>query len=76
MIEIRIPSGDWSLAATLSGEHPRLVFLHPGVADRRCWFDVMPALVPDFPAVAGRPDRPECPACGHTDGVRTLLTVV
>ena len=52
MIEIRIPSGDWSLAATLSGEHPRLVFLHPGVADRRCWCDVMSALVPDFPAVA------------------------
>ncbi len=52
MIDIRIPSGDWSLAATLSGEHPRLVFLHPGVADRRCWYDVMSALVPDFPAVA------------------------
>ena len=52
MIDIRIPSGAWSLAATLSGEHPRLVFLHPGVADRRCWCDVMSALVPDFPAVA------------------------
>ncbi len=52
MNDISIPSGDRSLAATVSGEDPRLVFLHAGVADRRSWYEVMAALAPERPALA------------------------
>ena len=44
------------LAATLSGPDPRAVLLHPGVADRRVWAEVMTLLAPALPAVAY--DRP------------------
>ena len=52
MNDIRISSGDWSIAATVSGRDPRIVLLHPGVGDRRCWYGVMAALAPSLAAVA------------------------
>jgi len=50
--DLTIRSGDWPLAATACGQNPRLVFLHPGVGDRRCWHEVMAILATDHSAVA------------------------
>ena len=50
--DITITSDGWALGATTSGRDPRIVFLHPGVGDRRIWHDVMRMLAPEHTAVA------------------------
>lgn len=52
MRDTTIPVDDGRLAATVSGDRARLVLLHPGVGDRRSWFEVMGRLGTEPPSVA------------------------
>ena len=75
---LSIRSGDWSLAATSCGQDPRLVFLHPGVGDRRCWRDVMAILASHHSGVAydrrGFGDTPPANApFANTDDLHAVL---
>ena len=76
--DLTIIAGDRSLAATVCGQKPRLVFLHPGVGDRRCWREVMAILAPEHSAVAydrrGFGDTPAADApFANTDDLEAVL---
>jgi pimeloyl-ACP methyl ester carboxylesterase len=78
--DLTIMSGDWPLAATACGQNPSLVFLHPGVGDRRCWLELMALLPVDHAVLAydrrGFGDTPAGDApFAHTDDLQAVLDV-
>lgn len=52
MTNFSIPAGSIMIAATASDPSPAAILIHPGVGDRRCWRELMGALLPEVPTVA------------------------